>query len=157
MSLPVGVHIVNFWFPKRVAALSRSQKEKLVALSYAITRAQGIIPVDVFVRSTLHKTTFVRGRGHIIDPFGWHATVSYKDATQQYDHWTAHGYTNGQNDFILKHAIHTPAKPDNTPKGGLSMNQVVWPSKAHLVEWIPSPGGRGVAYCPPPSALSSSP
>jgi hypothetical protein len=96
----------------------------------------------LLIRSDIHNTTTNKGR-HVIDPKGWHGTFSFKTSDQllREFHVASHGYTNDQEDFVLKEATHALEKADNIRRGGPNSEKVVWPPEELLEEYKDSPIG----------------
>lgn len=95
----------------------------------------------------MHNTTIGEG-GRQPDPKGYHGTIAFKgpEHLQKFLHVTAHGYTGGKEDFLLKYSLHGEEKSDETPRTprrtsrGI-IEKVVWPKKEDLLEYQTSPIG----------------
>ncbi|PVH93026.1 hypothetical protein DM02DRAFT_542361 [Periconia macrospinosa] len=138
MSSSTGVNLVRFFF-YRGMTISAERQQKLVGLAYATAQSQGIAPTAILIRADIHDTTVVNGK-RIKDPKGFHGTFAYKTEQQTGDetHVTGHGYTTGKDNFILREAVHTSEKKDDTLRNA---DKVVWPPEKQLRKYKDSPIG----------------
>lgn len=154
MSAKDGANFVRYFF-YRGTSRNPELRRQLVSLAYATAREQMLAPSKILIRSSLHRTTSVSGGRHAIDPKGWHITLAFKDKSQELVgiHLTSHGYTDNKDTFVLKEAVCREVKPDDTPRGPIDSEKVVWPSDMELDEYKDSP----VAYShlPDPGVKSS--
>ncbi|KAM3511246.1 hypothetical protein MY11210_005115 [Beauveria gryllotalpidicola] len=139
MSSQGGASFVRYFFYKGYRLEDRV-KQQAVALAYATARELKLAPSMILIRAGLHRTTSIAGK-HVLDPDGWHLTMAFKDQELEARgfHVASHGYTNGQQDYVLDHGTHTAAKRDDTPRGPVGSGKVVWPDESELVEYENSP------------------
>ncbi|KAG5953248.1 hypothetical protein E4U57_005545 [Claviceps arundinis] len=114
-ALPQALYYLFDW----QANLPRVVMIETVRLSYLAVIRSGFNPVEIFVRSQLHNTTFDRRRGEVKpDTEDWHLTVSFKtqELVNSREHLACHVYVDSLGQFKSASFIEKKPKADDKIK-----------------------------------------